>query len=83
MSPAYRMVPLTNNSRNQQWYIPEEQNWAEVDVDDLSHIMRSMFEKPELRTKARDTIVNKFNFDTVGTIMKKRLEEIINENSLY
>lgn len=74
-----KMVPVTGVDRNNQWYLPD-QNWAEVDMDELRKAMRWQFEHREESGKmgalAKQTVIDKFSLPVVGGIMRKRLEEI-------
>lgn len=73
----YKSVPVKANSRNQQWYT-NDQKWADISFEELGSAMRnvyySKFEK--VAKKQQKQVIDKFNFKTVGEIMRKRLEEI-------
>lgn len=76
------MVPIGENSRNKQWYTPD-QNWAEVDIDATRAAMRWAYENPEeakqMGTLAQTFVKELFSIQNVGQIMRKRLSEIQNE----
>lgn len=80
----FTMVPIGENTRNQQWYTTD-QKWAEIDIDKLRLAMRWAFEHrdqaAEMGKKARETVINKFSLKAVGELMLKRLEEIETENT--
>jgi len=73
----YKMIPVKANTRNQQWYTAD-QNWADVSMEELGSEMRnvyySKFEK--VAKKQQKQAIEKFNFKTVGEIMRNRLENI-------
>lgn len=75
----FKMVPVENNTRNQQWYRPE-QNWASVDVDDFKARMRWAYEnKAHFETmggRAEQTVIEKFDIHVVGQLMLDRLRAI-------
>lgn len=80
----YEMVLLEGNSRNTEWYT-NDQHWADIDVESLKQYMRYAYDhKQELQDMAKQgkrTVENKFNFATVGAMMKKRLEQIKRNNA--
>lgn len=72
----YKLVPLSGNSRNQQWYTPDQQ-WADVDISLLRTAMRLSY-KDEKATKnmgisGGQRVRDLFNFEAVGKLMQKRL----------
>jgi glycosyltransferase involved in cell wall biosynthesis len=75
----YTPTKLVGNSRNQQWYTPD-QNWAEVDIDALRKAMCYCFKYPE-KAKAMgisggQVVREKFCFKSVGNLMHERLKVI-------
>lgn len=72
----YKLVPV-KNTRNQQWY-QENQNWADIVMDELGAAMRNVYYSKFERVakKQQEQVIKKFNFSTVGELMRKRLEEI-------
>lgn len=80
--PSYRLIPLKSNNRNQQWYT-QDQNWGDVDIDDLKAKMRLVYQD---RNKAKAigiagkrTIEKLFSIEVVGQKMKERLKVIAKE----
>ncbi len=75
----YQLVQLQANNRNKQWYTPD-QKWAECDIEVLRQKMRFVYQNQdkarEIGLAAKQTVINKFSFKTVGALMKARLEEI-------
>jgi glycosyltransferase involved in cell wall biosynthesis len=75
----FDLIPLVGNSRNQQWYTPD-QNWAEVNKDDFRKAMRFVYKDRdkarEMGKLARQFVLDKFEVSKVGKIMRKRLLEI-------
>lgn len=75
----YTLVPLLQNNRNTQWYM-QDQQWAEVDINELRKALRFTFENQEKAKeigKAGGQVVrDKFCFATVGNQMSERLKEI-------
>lgn len=75
----YKLVPIQGNTRNQQWY-REDQQWADIDGDDLRRRLRYAYEAPKhmeaMGSRARETVCQKFDIKVVGELMKKRLAEI-------
>lgn len=75
----YDLVPLKGNNRNQQWYT-QDQNWAEVKIDQVKKYMREVFENQnkakEKGKKARQFVLDHFEINKVGKIMTDRLLEI-------
>lgn len=78
----YELVKLSGNNRNTQWYT-DEQKWANVNMPELRKAMRWVFEHSDEAKKmgitGGKTVRDKFSLETVGNIMKKRLEEIEEE----
>jgi glycosyltransferase involved in cell wall biosynthesis len=68
-----------SNDRNAFWYLPD-QNWAEVDLDDLRRAMRWCYGNQEkakdMGKRAEELVRSKFSFEVVGKQMAKRLSEI-------
>jgi hypothetical protein len=79
MLADYKPVKLIANTRNQQWYT-QDQNWADVDKDQVRKYMRWAFENKdeakEMGKKARKFVVNNFEITVVGKMMSDRLLEI-------
>lgn len=75
----YKLVPLQGNSRNQMWYT-QDQNWAEVDIQQVRQKMRYAFDNQtqmeRMGEKARQTVIKNFDFEAVGNIMMERLLKI-------
>lgn len=73
------LIPIRGNTRNQQWY-REDQQWADIDMDDLRKRMRWAFNLQKhsktMGKRARETVKKKFDIKVVGEMMKKRLEQI-------
>lgn len=78
----YRLVPVIENSRNRQWYTPD-QKWAQVEVDEIRKAMRwaveNQDEAKKIAEEGRKTITQCFNFQTIGTRMMQRMKEIKTE----
>lgn len=74
-----KLIPLTQNSRNMQWYLPD-QKWAAVDLGDLKANMRWAYEHQdemkEIGLRGQETVKEKFSLEAVGTLMRNRLIEI-------
>jgi glycosyltransferase involved in cell wall biosynthesis len=79
----YKLIPLVANSRNQQWYLPD-QMWADVDMVELKKAMRFVFENKlrgkEVGTNGKIKVLQKFSLGEVGRIMRERLENIPLDN---
>jgi len=75
----YELIPLVDNSRNRQWYTPD-QKWANCDLLVLREKMRFAYENQDIAKEiglaGKLTVIKKFSFDAVGQLMAKRLEEI-------
>lgn len=75
----YKLVPLSGNNRNKQWYC-DNQNWAEVDINELRNAMRWAVDHPieaqELGERGAEFIERNFSPDIVGAKMRDRLEQI-------
>ena len=73
------MVPLVENSRNQQWY-RDDQKWADVDVADVRKTLRYVFdhkkEAKQVGLNASQVVKDTFSLETVGKKMVERLENI-------
>lgn len=80
--PSYRLVNLTENTRNKQWYTPDQQ-WAEVSIEELRQTMRRVFDNREEAKRvgvAGQKFVNeRFSLKAVGKLMAERLHTIYNE----
>jgi glycosyltransferase involved in cell wall biosynthesis len=78
----YQMVPLRENSRNKQWYT-QDQQWAEIDQEELGKAMlfayQNKAEMQEMGERGQRLVKEVFNLKAVGDLMRKRLQEIINE----
>src|SRR3990167_8121872 len=65
----YKTIPLIANSRNQQWYRPD-QNWADIDMEAFKKAMRFVFENrsksKEIGVAGRAKVMGKFNLKEVG-----------------
>lgn len=76
---GYKMVPLSGNNRNQQWY-GLDQKWADINIDELRAAMRHAYNSHDklksVGLAAQVTIKDLFALDVVGDIMKSRLELI-------
>lgn len=74
----YEMVPV----KDVPWvkYYEPGQEWAGINVDDLSHNMSHVYTFRDVlygRTgNARDFVTSNFSFDVVGRMMGERLREI-------
>lgn len=79
----YQMVPLSGNNRNQQWY-QADQEWAEVDKDDLRHAMRWVYENQtqarEIGINGQKKVKNLFSLDAIGMKMANRLDQLYAQN---
>lgn len=77
--PSYKLVQLVENNRNKQWYTNDQQ-WADVNIDELRRAMRFVFDNKEEAKKmgieGSKLVKEKFSTKAVGELMKKRLEEI-------
>lgn len=75
----HTMCPISNMEYNSQWYTPD-QNWADVDIDDLRQGMRWVFEHKdeakEMGKKGRELVLKEFSLKAVGLKMKDRLTQI-------
>jgi len=74
----YTLTKLTQNNRNQQWY-KNDQKWADVKVEDVRELMRYAYKyhkSLKLGERARQHMIDTFNFDTVGKLMMERIEAI-------
>ena len=76
---SWQSVPLKSNSRNHQWYLPD-QNWADINIEELRKALRWAYENQQsarnMARKGNNFIKEKFNLVNVGEWMKKRLLEI-------
>lgn len=75
----YKLIPLLQNNRNQQWYTSDQQ-WAEPNIDYLRMAMRWLYthkdEGKKMGKKGKQAVIERFSVDVVGQKMKQRLEEI-------
>ena len=75
----YTTVPLSQNSRNQQWYT-NDQNWADIDLGALRVAMRWAYENQEEAKRmghaGKLAVEDRFSPKRVGQMMLDRLEEI-------
>lgn len=75
----YDLVPLSGNSRNQQWY-EQDQKWAQIDIKQLQQAMRMVFDNQDkargIGVQGQKTVNRLFALKTVGDIMKDRLTKI-------
>lgn len=73
------LISLKENSRNKQWYTPD-QKWADVKVDDVRKAMREVFNNQdkakEVGKKARAFVLKNFEVTEVGKLMYDRLLKI-------
>ena len=69
-----------------EYYYPEDQIWAEPDLDAAVEIMRSVVANPtEARRRGevgRSFISERYGVTPVGRLMRARLSEVINRRSL-
>ena len=76
----HTLIPLRANSRNQQWYLPD-QNWADIDGEKLRAALRFVFKNQdkakELGALSKALVLQKFSLPAVGQLMKDRLEKIV------
>lgn len=79
MCIPYISTPVRNNNRNTQWYC-EDQNWAEVNIDQLRSRMRWTCEHKrkakEMGKKAAQFVKKTFSPESVGKMMRAKLEVI-------
>lgn len=75
----YQMVPVKGMEHSARWYTVD-QNWADVDIAELRKALREVYNDQkaarEIGKKNREMVVNKFNLETVGNLMRLRLTEI-------
>lgn len=78
----YQLVPLSENSRNKQWYTAD-QDWAEVDVKALREALRWAYSNPDeakaMGMQGKNAVETLFSLEAVGEKMRERLSEISNE----
>jgi len=74
-----KMVPVQNVSRNAQWYCPD-QNWAEIDIDNLRKTMRWAFDNQKeakgIGEFGKKIINQRFDTKVIGIKMHERLKQI-------
>lgn len=72
----YELISLENNTRNQQWYCPD-QKWADIKVDNLRKVMRYVYEHRDeakiVGQKGGQVVRDTFAIDVVGQMMLERL----------
>lgn len=77
----YKLIPLVQNSRNQQWYTGD-QMWADVDIAELRKSMRWAFSNQtaarEMGGRAYQAVLDRFSTEVVGKKMLERLLDIHN-----
>lgn len=75
----YKLIPIVQNTRNQQWYCRDQQ-WADVDISELQKAMRWVFEHQDqakaMGISGKSVVDNSFSLIAVGSKMKQRLIEI-------
>ena len=75
----YKLIPLTENTRNNDWYCAD-QKWADINIMELRRHMKYVFEHrdemAEVGAKAKKTVEDKFSLKTVGQLMRDRLYKI-------
>ena len=78
----YTMVPVSGMTHAAHYY-SSDQMWADVDVEDMSMKMRFVFDNQvkaaDIGRKGNLMAKNKLSYESVGNLMKSRLEEIIGE----
>lgn len=74
----YTLIPVSN-SRSAEWYTPDQQ-WADVNVDEVRKAMRYVFENQEkakdIGNNGRQVVEGLFNLEHVGQLMRTRLTEL-------
>lgn len=69
-------VVLQNSNK---WYV-SPQHWSEINIDDLTRQMSAVYYNSSIAKAkgqaAKDLVIKKFNYHTVGTAMSNRLNEI-------
>lgn len=75
----FDMVTVRGMEHSSRWY-SSDQNWAEVNPDDLQRAMRGMFADrafaKKLGKQGQQTVAKKFNLKAAGKLMAARLEAI-------
>ena len=75
----YEMIKLRGMSHSDRWY-SADQNWADVDSKALRAALRYAYAHPDAMVekahRARDFVVERFNFERVGGEMLARLKQI-------
>lgn len=75
----HRLIPLSGNNRNQQWY-KNDQMWAEADIYQLRAAMRWIFtnrqEALDMAGRGKKAVNERFSTRAVGGLMMDRLTEI-------
>lgn len=81
------IIPNTWESVNGMPYIEwykSDQNWGKIEVNDTRKQMRNAFnDRADFSAKTKDykKIISSFDHNSVGKLMRDRLEEIIKENN--
>jgi glycosyltransferase involved in cell wall biosynthesis len=74
-----KLIPLTANTRNQQWYT-RDQNWADINIEDVRVVLRWVYNNQMKVKKIGEDgcklVREKFSLQAVGELMKRRLLEI-------
>lgn len=77
----WKIIPVFN-MENAKHYEPD-QHWADIDISDLREKMRFVFENRQkayhIAQKATNFVNKTFCYETVGNMMKTRLEEIYSQ----
>jgi len=79
MKLRHEMVPVTGMEHATRYYCPD-QNWADVSEQDLRDKLRYAYDNHEVMVKigesGRTLVRDRFNYTTVGDMMKARLMTI-------
>jgi glycosyltransferase involved in cell wall biosynthesis len=77
----YEMTPVFNMREHEQY--TTDQQWAQADIGSLRTKMRYVFDNQEEAKKVgqigKEEVARQFNYKTVGDMMKKRIEDIYQE----
>lgn len=78
----YTPVQLTENTRNKQWYTPDQQ-WAEVDIAAMSEAMFAMYKDrktaKQMGANGKQLVKKLFSLEVVGALMRERLSHVSND----
>ena len=77
----YKMVQLRGMQHSTRFY-SNDQNWADVDIEDIKKAMRDAYERRNNDNKAKNgqkLVKERFNLKRVGLEMAERLKEIENK----